>query len=147
MPIIKMEESMPGEMPSPGLEVRVVVNADRGSDSLYIEELTVAPNARVPRRVNANTEAVVIVLEGTVDVTIGRERNTIGPGYTVLAPAGAFHGFVNRFAEPARLLFVYPTHQVEGVLASAPRGKVGFASEEGLRGYTSAADRPLDSSE
>ena len=147
MPIIKKEDSTPGGIPSPGLEVRVVVNADRGSDSLYIEELTVAPDARVPRRVNANTEAVVIILEGTVDVTIGRERNTIGPGHTVLAPAGAIHGFVNRFAEPARLLFVYPTHQVEGVLASALSEKVGFASETGLRGYTSAEDRPLDSRE
>jgi hypothetical protein len=31
---------------------------------------------------------------------------------------GGAHGFLNRYEEPARLLFVYPTHQVEQVEVS-----------------------------
>jgi hypothetical protein len=34
----------------------------------------------------------------------------ISQGGTVLALAGSAHGFLNRYEEPARLLFVYPTH-------------------------------------
>ena len=54
----------------------------------------------------------MIILEGMVDVTLGRQRITVGTGQTVLAPAGAIHGFVNRYEEPARMLCVSPVREV-----------------------------------
>ena len=45
--------------------------------------------------------------------------------------------------KPARVLFVFPTHQVEQVLVSVPGATSGFLSEKGLSGYTSPEDRPL----
>ena len=80
---------------------------------------------------------------GKLDAILGRERMTIGPGHTVLAPAGTVHGFLNRFEEPARLLFVFPTHQVEQVPVSVSGATTGFPSEKGLSGYQSPQDRPL----
>ena len=102
-----------------------------------------APNARIPRRINPHTEVAIIVQEGKVDAILGRERVPIGPGDTVLAPAGSAHGFLNRYEEPARLLFVFPTHQVEQVEVSIPGTTLGFPSEKGLSGYQSPEDRPL----
>jgi len=128
---------------APGLETCVLVSAGQGSQSLHIEEVTVAPNARIPRCVNPHTEVAVIVQEGTLDALLGRERMTIGPGHTVLAPAGTAHGFLNRYQEPARVLFVFPTHQVERVPVSLPGATSGFVSEKGLSGYESPQDRPL----
>jgi uncharacterized cupin superfamily protein len=69
---------------------------------------------------------------------------TVGPGHVVLAPAGTVHGFLNCAQEPARLLFVFPTHQVERVLVSVSGATVGFPSEKGLTGYESPQDRPLE---
>ena len=86
----------------------------------------------------------MVVLEGTLDVLLGKERMTIGPGHTVLAPAGTVHGFVNRYDEPARLLFIFPTHQPDRVLSSVPGTTSGFLSEAGLTGYGSPHDRPLE---
>ena len=103
-----------------------------------------APNARIPRRINPHTEAAIIVLEGTLDAILGRERMTIGPGHTVLAPAGTAHGLLNRYDAPARVLFIFPAHQVEQVLVSIPGATSGFLSEQGLSGYTSPEDRPLE---
>jgi quercetin dioxygenase-like cupin family protein len=120
-----------------------VVGAGHGSQSLHIEEVTVAPNARIPRRINPHTEVAIIVQEGTLDAILGRERMTIGPGHTVLAPAGIAHGFLNRYEEQARVLFVFPTHQVEQVPVSVPGATSGFPSEKGLSGYRSPQDRPL----
>jgi quercetin dioxygenase-like cupin family protein len=128
---------------APGLETCVVVGAGHGSQSLHIEEVTVAPNARIPRRINPHTEVAIIVQEGTLDAILGRERMTIGPGHTVLAPAGIAHGFLNRYEEQARVLFVFPTHQVEQVPVSVPGATSGFPSEKGLSGYRSPQDRPL----
>jgi quercetin dioxygenase-like cupin family protein len=126
-----------------GLETRLLVGKDRGSRSLHIEEVTVAPAARVPRCVNPHTEVAIVVLEGTLDATLGRQRATLGPGDAMLAPAGAAHGFLNRYSYPARVLFIFPTHDAERVPVSVPGATSGFLSEKGLAGYESPEDRPL----
>ena len=143
MPIIKKQELSNRAGAAGGAERCILVGADQGSRSLHIEEVSVAPNARIPRRINPHTEVAIIVQEGKLDAILGRERVPIGPGDTVLAPAGSAHGFLNRYQEPARLLFVYPTHQVEQVEVSISGATLGFPSEKGLSGYQSPQDRPL----
>jgi quercetin dioxygenase-like cupin family protein len=142
VPIIA-NEGLPKSAGVPGLETRVLLGKEHGSRSLYIEEVTVMPDARIPRCVNPHTEVAVIIQEGMLDAVLGRERMTIGPGHTVLAPAGTAHGFLNRYARPARVLFVFPTHRAERVPVSVPGATSGFLSEQGLKGYESPADRPL----
>lgn len=144
MPIIKKQDMQQREGNAPGLEVRDIVDEAQGTTSLKIGELTIPPNTRVPRHIHTNTEEAMVVLEGTLDVVVGRQRMTIGPGHTVLAPAGTVHGFVNRYDEPARLLFIFPTHQPDRVLASVSGATSGFLSEAGLSGYSSPHDRPLE---
>jgi quercetin dioxygenase-like cupin family protein len=143
VPIIKREDVKKPAGTAAGLESSLLVGADQGSRALHIEEVRLMPNARIPRRVNPHTEVAVIVRQGKVDAILGRERVPIGPGDTVLAPAGSAHGFLNRYEEPALLLFVFPTHQVEQVEVSIPGATVGFPSETGLSGYRSPEDRPL----
>jgi quercetin dioxygenase-like cupin family protein len=143
VPIIHKQDLSKKEGAAPGLETCVLLGVDQGSQSLYIEEVTVAPNARIPRCVNPRTEVAIIVQEGTLDAILGRERTTVGPGHTVLAPAGTTYGFLNRYDKPARVLFVFPAPQVEQVLVSKPGATSGFLSEKGLSGYASPQDRPL----
>ena len=106
--------------------------------------MTIAPNTRLPRHIHTNTEEAMVVLEGTLDAVVGRERMTIGPGHTVLAPAGTTHGFVNRYDQPARILFIFPTLEPDRVLSSLDGATSGFLSESGLSGYSSPHDRPLE---
>ena len=143
MPIISKQDLKKTAGAAPGLETCVLVGAAHASQSLHIEEVTVAPNARIPRCVNPHTEVAVIVQEGALDALLGRERMTIGPGHTVLVPAGTAHGFLNRYPEPARVLFIFPTHQVERVPVSLPGATSGFLSEKGRSGYESPQHRPL----
>lgn len=144
MPIIKKQDNNTRQGSSPGLEVRDIVDAEQGTHALKIGEVTIAPNTRLPRHIHANTEESMVVLEGTLDAVVGRERKTIGPGDTVLAPAGATHGFVNRSNEPARILFIFPTHEPDQVLTRVDGATSGFVSEAGLSGYGSPQDRPLE---
>ena len=96
VPIIHKQDLSPKAWSSPGSVSCVLVNAAQGSQSLYIEEVTIAPDARIPRCVNPHTEVAIIVQEGTLDAILGRQRTTVGPGDTVLVPAGTSHGFLNR---------------------------------------------------
>ncbi|HJU20205.1 MAG TPA: cupin domain-containing protein [Stellaceae bacterium] len=143
MPIIAKENLPRREGDAPGLETRVLVGTAQASRSLHIEEVIVAPDARFPRCINPGTEVAIIVQEGRLDAVLGRERMTIDAGHVVLVPAGTAHGFLNRYAEPARLLFVFPTHQVDRVPVSIGGATSGFPSEKGLSGYQSPQDRPL----
>ncbi len=147
MPIFKKEDNTPRQGSSPGLEVRDIVDAEHGTHALKIGEVTIAPNTRLPRHIHTNTEEAMIVLEGTLDVVVGRERMTIGPGHTVLAPAGTTHGFVNRSGEPARILFIFPTHAPDRLQSSVDGATSGFLSEAGLSGYSTPHDRPLENRE
>jgi len=131
VPIINKQDLSKEAGAAPGLETCLLVSGGQGSQSLHIEEVTVAPNARIPRSINPHTEVAVIVQEGRLDALLGRERITIGPGDTLLAPAGTAHGFLNRYEEPARVLFVFPSHQVEQVRVSVPGTTTGFPSERG----------------
>ena len=51
----------------------------------------------------------------SVPAILGDETVTVGPGDTVLAPAGIKHGFVNRTQEAAKLLAVFPQTSFERV--------------------------------
>lgn len=144
MPIIKRQDMNRREGMSLGLEVCQIADAEQGTQFLRIGEVTLAPNTRVPRHAHANTEEAIIVIEGTLDALLGRERVTVGPGDTILAPAGAVHGFVNRYEAPARIMFIYPIHDPEMMTAGAEGAPSGFPSTRGLTGYSSPRDRPLD---
>ena len=146
MPIIKRSDWTKREdSTSPGLESFGIVDADHGSASLRLGEVTIASMSRVPRHTHTNTEEAMVLLEGELEALVGSQRMTIGPGDVVLAPAGSVHGFVNRSETPARLLFVFPIHEPDRVLARPPDAPPsGFPSEQGLTGYSSPHDRPLE---
>ena len=144
MPIIGKDNAVKREGSAPGLEVTDLVGTATGSASLMIGEVTIAPNSRIPRHVHPHTEEAMVILEGTLDIVLGNQRMTLNAGHTVFAPAGSSHGFVNRYDAPARILFIFPTHDVESVQTSVPGATSGFPSEGGLTGYSSPHHRPLD---
>jgi quercetin dioxygenase-like cupin family protein len=113
------------------------VNAAQGSKSLNVGVVTVYPSTRVPRHNHANTEQAIVVLEGKLTVTLGKDRHALGAGDAALIPVGGTHGYVNASAEPARILVVYPTHDVEQVLTSIEHAS-GYQSEAGLTGNVNA---------
>ena len=146
MPIVRRSDwSKGGDGTAPGLEAFSIVDAARGSDSLRVGEVTIAAKSRVPRHTHTNTEEAMVLLEGELQALVGSQRENIGAGDVVLAPAGTVHGFVNLSDSPARLLFVFPIHEPDRVLTTPPNAPPsGFPSEQGLSGFRSPHDRPLE---
>ena len=146
MPIIRKSDLNRNEATtSPGLQSLSMVDAAHGSDSLRVGEVTVAPMSRVPRHTHTNTEEAMVLLEGELQALVGSQRIDIEPGDVVLAPAGTVHGFINLSDTPARLLYVFPIHDPDRVFSTPPDAlPSGFPSEQGLSGFTSPHDRPLE---
>ena len=87
----------------------------------------------------------MVLLEGTLEAQVGSQRMTIEAGDLVLAPAGSVHGFLNRSDSPARVLYVFPRHDPDRVWSTPPDAPPsGFPSEQGLSGFRSPHDRPLE---
>ena len=145
MPIIRTSDRNRNEVISAGLDSYSIVDAAHGSDALRVGELTIAPMTRVPRHAHTNTEEAMVLLEGSLEAQVGSQRMTIEAGDLVLAPAGSVHGFLNRTDQPARLLYVFPRHDPDRVWSTPPDAPPsGFPSEQGLSGFRSPHDRPLE---
>ena len=115
MPIIHLSDA-PTEEGYPGVNRAVLVDATQGSQSLWVGHLTIGPGDVVTTHVHPDTEEAMIIVEGNLEAILGDEVVNLGPGDTVLAPAGVKHGFVNRSSSTATLLAAFPKTSFQRVL-------------------------------
>ncbi len=114
MPIIQHSDAL-SEEGYPGVERAILVDENNGSQSLWVGQLTVLPGMTVTTHIHPDTEEAMIIAEGNLEAILGDEVVTVGPGDTVLAPAGVKHGFVNRSQKSATLLAIFPKTKFERV--------------------------------
>ena len=100
----------------PGVPRAILVGADHGAQSLWVGHLDVGPGATITTHIHPDTEEAMVIVEGELEAVLGDEVVTLGPGDTVLAPAGVKHGFVNRSAEKAALLALFPQTEFQRLL-------------------------------
>ena len=115
MPIIHYSDAH-SEEGYPGVNRAVLVDASQGALSLYIGQLTIGAGARVSTHIHPDTEEAMVIVEGSLEAILGDEVVTLGPGDTVLAPAGVKHGFVNRSLQPAKLMAAFPKTSFQRVM-------------------------------
>ncbi len=115
MPILRRDKAETNEG-YPGVPRATLVGAEQGAQSLWVGHLEVAPGAAITTHIHPDTEEAMVIVEGELEAVLGDEVVTLGPGDTVLAPAGVKHGFVNRSGEKAALLAVFPKTEFERVL-------------------------------
>ena len=101
----------------PGISRTILLDASHGAESLWVGRLEIDPGARVTTHIHPDTEEAMVILEGQLEAVLADEVVTLGPGDTVLAPAGVKHGFINRSAAKAVLLATFPTTTFQRVAA------------------------------
>ena len=77
VPIIDKQDLTKSAGAAPGLETCVLVGVEQGSQSLHIEEVTVAPNARIPRRIHPHTPTVSLGVTSAVASSCGHDSGQI----------------------------------------------------------------------
>jgi len=77
--------------------------------TLIVEEI--APGDRIPLHTHPINE-VIVIAEGTPTVTVGDERQEVGPGAVVFIPAGMAHGTRNASATPVRIHAMFPGERI-----------------------------------
>jgi len=78
----------------PGVRTLMYISAATGAGQLTVFEQWCDPGHGAPEHVHA-VEEVLRVLSGRARIWVGSEAADVGPGESVIIPAGAPHGFIN----------------------------------------------------
>ena len=106
MPIIDHSETP--EVPwRPGYRKWDIAGHEQGvSSTLSIN--TAEPGAGAPLHTHSMDE-LIVVLEGTLEVSLDGHSHTVGPDHTVVIPPGAEHAFQVTGEDTAHLLVFFPS--------------------------------------
>ena len=111
MPIID-HSIQPIPQPTEKNSVRTLVGSKHGAESLTVNEMVLNPG--VEGRLHTHTaDQAIMVMEGSVQMIVGEEVETVRSGHTLLAPPGVPHKLVNNTWVPARMLVIFPTISLE----------------------------------
>lgn len=106
MPVVKMEELELMETPNGNAAV-AVATASRGAREVSVIRQRQAPGGFNPPHTH-DREEVLVLLAGTVEVTMDGVARALNAGDTVIVPAGVPHQARNTGEETAEWLLVAP---------------------------------------
>ena len=111
MPIID-HSTKPMPTPVDKRSSRSLVGGQDGATALAIQEVVVHPG--VDGRLHTHpTDEAIIITEGSVQLFVGDDVQTVRSGYTMLAPPGVPHKVVNNTWVAAKMLIICPTGSLE----------------------------------
>ena len=91
---------------------RPLVTKEHGATSLTIRELVMEPGAS-SRLCLHPTDTAITMQEGSIQMVVGDEVQTVRSGYTLLAPPGVPYKLINNTWVAARMLVISPTAEVQ----------------------------------
>jgi mannose-6-phosphate isomerase-like protein (cupin superfamily) len=91
----------------PGIEHLTLAGTAQGLKRLSVWRQSMAPGCATPPHCH-DCEEVVLVLEGTGEVLIGKERFAFGADSTLVLPPGVPHQIFNTGSVPLRTLAAFP---------------------------------------
>lgn len=77
-----------------GVRTRMYASAAAGSSQLVVFEQWCDPGHGAPAHWHS-VEEVLRILSGEARIFVADEESTVGPGESVIIPAGVEHGFIN----------------------------------------------------
>ncbi len=111
MPIIG-HSTQPLPTPVDKRSSRSLIGSQHGASALTIQEVVVQPGADERLHTHPTDEAIMIT-EGSVQLFVGDDVQTVRSGCTMLAPPGVPHKVVNNTWVAAKMLVICPTDSPE----------------------------------
>ena len=111
MPIFKKKDAQKFQLSGGGVRW-TILDYQKGSESLWVGDLSLPPGGSVETHIH-KTEEAMVVIEGELDAILGDEVIKVSEGETVLAPKGIRHALINNSNNNARVIAIFPTSKME----------------------------------
>ncbi|HWU25789.1 MAG TPA: cupin domain-containing protein [Rhizomicrobium sp.] len=93
----------------PGLDIRTFLNGDNSSGRISAHDIIVAPGSGLPRHYQTEGELYLSVIEGEIELTVGKLTQTSQEGTFAFIPAHTTAAIENKSKAPARFYMLsYP---------------------------------------
>jgi quercetin dioxygenase-like cupin family protein len=109
MPILRSDDAPDFDLD--GIAIRGFASPSRGATETMAWRITFAPGRRLPEHTHDHEE-VFHVLDGALIASLDGEETPVGPGDTVMIPAGVRHTSFTDDVSTATLLSMMPTGTV-----------------------------------
>ncbi len=101
----------------PGSEMAIVRDS-ASAEGRHVQDLTllfesIGIGERIPLHVHHSVEEVIVIEEGSAEVTVGSETRAVGPGAVVFIPPGTAHGTRNIGDAILRIQAIFPSPQID----------------------------------
>ena len=90
---------------SPDGRTHVQILLESGQASM--SRITAFPGAAIPEHAHEGSDELLLIEEGSGEMTLGAERITVGPGQAIRIPKGVKHSFKHTGKGPLRATQVY----------------------------------------
>ena len=111
MPIIK-RGSVPAE-DLRGNSSMPLARANLGASALTVTQITIIPGGQVSLHTHPGHEECMVILSGALQATMDGRETTVTAGYSIIAPSDVVHGLKNTSRQPATLIAIFPTTDVQ----------------------------------
>ncbi len=108
---LELLETWAEEDPQVSVKFAAAISAQHGSASTQLVYFTLKPGATVGHHAHSADETL-LVLEGTLEVTTGEERQRLSAGEVAFIPAGVVHDTPNVGSETLRAVVFFPSSAV-----------------------------------
>lgn len=95
-----------------GERMTVHVRAEQSGGAYTILESVAAPGAAAPLHYHREDE-IFFVIEGLATFSVDGTIHRVGPGSTIVVPAGIVHGWKNKTTAPVRMLATFTPGGIE----------------------------------
>ena len=101
----------------PGDTYRFLVTGAESGGAYFAMEAFAPPGGGPPLHVHRNEDETFYIVEGQIDIVLGEETVTAGPGDFVNVPRGTVHRFHNSGTAAARMILTFSPAGIEHFFA------------------------------
>jgi len=111
-PIFKKISDVKNVLPpnSEKATLQVLLGKDDNMPNFYTRIFTIEPGGYIPRHLHDAIEHQQVMIEGTMELSIGNETKTVTMGNVMYLPANIPHGYANKTDKTVRFMCVIPAN-------------------------------------
>ncbi len=91
-----------------GVTMQVLLGPSDDMPKFYTRMFTLQPGARIPKHVHDTIEHEQVIVEGTLELTVGDTTRVVNMGDVVYLPPDQPHAYRNIGSTPAKFLCMIP---------------------------------------